>query len=115
VSDIQSLLVSNKEVRIETIQQLIENKDLMILTKKGGYSQRIFLKVCLKILRSELKMRAQLFSTYAKITQYTNPRFLAFAKISFLLSQLGEPLLHSFDQPSYLPTAFFPLIAYALN
>jgi hypothetical protein len=45
VSDIQAMLVCKKEIRIETIQQIVERKDVKVLVSANGYPHRILMKV----------------------------------------------------------------------
>jgi len=45
VSNIQASLVSKKEVRIETFQQLIERKDIKILVNRESYAYKVIQRV----------------------------------------------------------------------
>jgi hypothetical protein len=48
VSQIQATLIVKNEVRIETFQQLIDNKDIKIFVDKNSYPHRIIERVKIK-------------------------------------------------------------------
>ncbi len=48
VNDIQALLVSTKEKRIETFQELVEREDITVLAFQRTYSYRFIINVSLK-------------------------------------------------------------------
>jgi hypothetical protein len=48
VNDIQALLVSTKEKRIETFQELVEREDITVLAVQRTYSYRFVINVSLK-------------------------------------------------------------------
>jgi hypothetical protein len=48
VNDIQALLVSTKEKRIETFQELVEREDITVLAVQRTYSYRFIINVSLK-------------------------------------------------------------------
>jgi hypothetical protein len=45
VNDFQALLVSKEEIRINTLKELIENKDLSIIVEESTYGDTVLKKV----------------------------------------------------------------------